>query len=302
MKKIILSVFSMVLVSTMLMAQVDTTWKKGAVLSVNFNQVGLTNWAGGGSNTIAGNTILSAFANYQKGKWTWENNGILAYGLTKIDKGDIQKSDDRIDLNSKLGYAIAPKWYLTYMMNFRSQMDNGYDYNTITGIGGDGTPKYLITSKFLAPAFWTNSIGIDYKPNDHFSAYISPVASKITIVAADDKDISHVAYGVEVNKNLRSEFGALAVLKYQQDIMKNIKLQTKLELFSNYIDNPQNVDVNWEVLLAMKVNKYISATLATQLLYDDNIAVPKDDGNKGTYFGKGYQFKEAFGVGFSYNF
>jgi hypothetical protein len=94
---------------------------------------------------------------------------------------------------------------------------------------------------------------------------------------------------------------------FKSELLKNVAFTTKIDLFSNYADKPQNIDVSWETLIAMKVNKYISVNLNTHLLYDDNIKVPFDRNNDGIMsagevVGSKIQFKEIFGVGFSYKF
>ena len=82
--------------------------------------------------------------------------------------------------------------------------------------------------------------------------------------------------------------------------MKNVSFTTKIDLFSNYANNPQNIDVSWETLIGMKVNKYISVSFNTHLLYDDDVKIQVPDEEKSV--GSLVQFKEIFGVGFSYQF
>jgi hypothetical protein len=159
------------------------------------------------------------------------------------------------------------------------------------------------------------AIGIDYRPNNIWTAFIAPVTLKTTIVA--DQNLANAgAYGVTgaeyddlgnlvtKGKTIRNEFGGYLRFKYQKDIITNVNLQTKVDLFSNYLHNPQNIDVNWQVLLAMKVNKYITATLSTHLIYDDDIDIAVDTNNDGITdkTGPRTQFKEVFGIGFSYKF
>lgn len=288
----------------------DTTkyWTKGGVFAFNFNQVSFTNWAAGGENTLSGTGILSVFENYKKNKTTWDNSLDLAYGILKSGTV-IKKNDDKIDLSSKFGHVAIDKWYFAGLVNFKSQFTEGFDYTK--------TPKSKI-SNFLAPAYVLISLGMDYKPNADFSLYISPATGKITIVS--DKSLADAgAYGVEkatydlttgqlltAGKQVRYEFGSYLTMKYQKDIMKSVNFKTKLDLFSNYSHNPQNVDVNWDVVIGMKVNKYISASIATTLIYDDDIQVPlyKDVAGVKTQTGSGprTQFREVFGVGFSYKF
>jgi hypothetical protein len=162
------------------------------------------------------------------------------------------------------------------------------------------------------------AIGMDYKPNKNFSLFVSPITLRTTIVA-DQKLADKGAYGVDSahtaadgvtilshGKMLRNEMGAYLNAKYMKEIMTNVTFITKLDLFSNYEENPQNVDVNWEVLISLKVNKFITTSISTQLIYDDNtpIGIYKGTGSNRTLAGTGprTQFKQAFGVGFAWKF
>jgi len=287
-------------------APVDTSWKKGGFAAINFNQVSLTNWAAGGENSVSGTALLSLFANYAKDKKSWDNQIDLAYGLTKTGEARVQKNEDKIDLNSKFGYKMDDsKFYYTVLFNFKTQFAEGFT-----------KPTYSIAvSKFISPAYLLYSLGIDYKPNDKFSLFMSPITGKTIIIT--DQDIADAGtYGndpmtIDASGNIThgkktfTQAGAYLRATYKNDIMTNVNLQTKLELFSNYLKNPQNIAVNWELLIVMKVNKLLSATVGTQMIYDDIITVPVEkevNGVKVTVPGKRVQFKEVFGLGLAYKF
>ncbi len=271
-------------------------WKKGGMFALTFGQSSFTNWAAGGINNISVNGITNLFASYKKDNLTWDNTLNLAYGIQVLGKGDnksTQKTDDKLDFSSKLGIKATDKLYYAALMNFRTQFTNGYNYPD------DST----VISTFMAPGYLIFAAGIDYKPNKNLSVFFAPLTSKTTFVS--DQILADAgAYGVEAGEKIRNEFGGYLKAVYTEDIMKNVNLNTKLGLFSNYLNNPQNIDVNWEVLVGMKINKYITANLSTQLLYDDDILVPVDTNNDGTNDGTGkrIQFKEILGVGFSVKF
>lgn len=285
----------------------DTTqgWKKGGLFSVNLAQTSLTNWVAGGQNSVALNGIFSVFANLKKGKSIWDNTLDLGYGILTQGKGDnkeTRKTDDKIDFVSKYGRQAYKNLYYALLLNFKTQMTKGWNY--------DADPKAKISNIF-APAYVLTALGLDYKPNAYFSAFIAPLTSKFTFVT--DPDLNAVgAFGVEPNKSSRSEIGGYIRTIYSKndfkgEFMKNVAFTTKIDLFSNYAENPQNIDVNWETLIGMKVNKYISVSFNTVLMYDDNVKVPFDkNGNDiieaGEAVGSKVQFKEIFGVGFSYKF
>ena len=136
---------------------------------------------------------------------------------------------------------------------------------------------------------------MDYKPNDNFQLFISPVTGKLTFVT--DEALSQLGnFGLEPGSKFRAEIGGYLKLAYKTSPMENVDISTKIDLFSNYMKNPQNVDVNWEILIAMKINEYLSATLNALIIYDDDINVPRED----SFSGPGIQVKEVFGLGLSY--
>jgi hypothetical protein len=277
-------------------------WKTGGVLGLNLAQTSLTNWAAGGQNSVAFNGIFSVHANLVKGKSRWDNSLDVGYGRLKQGKNsDSRKTDDKFDLLSKYGQEAFKNFYYAALFNFKTQMAPGYNYPDVTNKISD----------LLAPAYLLFAIGMDYKPNPHFSAFIAPVTSR-TIIVRDQALADAGAFGVDPGKKSKSEFGGYLRAIYtrndfKSEFLKNVSFTTKIDLFSNYADKPQNLVVNWETLIALKVNKYITANLNTQLIYDDKIKILDDtNGNgiqdAGESFGPRVQFKELLGVGFSINF
>jgi hypothetical protein len=282
----------------------DTTlgWKNGGAFAVNLAQTSLTNWAAGGQNSIAVNGLFSGFANYKMGKSVWDNSLDIGYGLLKQGKNEsFRKTDDKIDFLSKYGFEAFKNFYYATLLNFKTQMAPGYNYP-------DKTNKI---SDLFSPAYLLLALGLDFKPNSYFSAFIAPVTGKFTFVT--DNVLSNAgAFGVKPGKKTKSEIGGYIRAIYSKndfknELLKNVSFTTKIDLFSNYLDKPQNIDVNWETMIAMKVNKYITVNFNTDLVYDDNIKVPFDKNNNGTIeqgesVGSKIQFKEILGVGLSYNF
>ena len=298
-------------------AQQDTSWNTSGIVALNFNQTSLTNWAAGGENSIAASGLVSLFAKYKKGRTAWDNSLDLAYGLLKAGEKSVRKNEDKIDLLSKFGYDVKDKSKFAYavLFNFKSQFDNGYNYPT-------DTTKVLI-SQFASPAYILFSLGIDYKPNKDFSVFLSPLTSKTLIVNNQDiadggafgNDPAEYANGVKISdgKKIKTEVGAYLNARYQKDIITNVNLLTKLDLFSSYTENPENIVVNWEVLIAMKINKFMTASISTQLIYDDKIniqefesvngnLVPKLDVDGNPVIGPRVQFKEVLAIGIAYKF
>ncbi|MCK5838687.1 MAG: DUF3078 domain-containing protein [Bacteroidales bacterium] len=301
MKKFILIALAMGFAHFTFSQEADTIkpWKTGANFSLTFSQTSLTNWSAGGENSLSSNGYINWFGDYKKGKSIWENRLDLAYGLTKQGTQDFRKNDDKIDLSSKYGLQAKEKWYYSVLFNFKSQFADGFDYLEDTTI---------LLSGFLAPAYTSIGIGMDWKPKDYFSLYISPVTARWIIV--NNQDLADMgAFGVDpaeyddlghVIKNgqkVKSEFGALLRAEFIRDIAKNVNLKTKLELFSNYLDKPQEIDVYWDIFLTMNINNWLAATLNTTLVYDADVMIMDKDGN----IGPRTQFKEIFGIGLTYS-
>lgn len=277
-------------------------WSKGGFGSVNFNQVGLTNWAAGGVQSISLTTIGNLYANYKKDKVRWSNNLDLAYGVVQNEGEGFQKNEDKIDFSTKLGIKAAKNLEYAVMVNFKSQFAPGYDF-------GNSSEERPVISRFLAPAFILTSVGFDYRPTEYLSLYLSPATGKFTVVN-DDSIAALFLYIPESapNSNLRAEFGALATVNFEKKLAENIKLRSRLDLFNNFTNpnksNRRNIDVNWETNFNMKLGKYIGLSLFTHVIYDDDISVPLEFNEAGKTIKSGprLQIKEVFGIGFSYQF
>lgn len=271
----------------------DTTkvWKIGAVTSFTISQTQLKYWAAGGDNTFGINGLLNAHANYKFKKHSWKNTLEAAYGTQSIGNKGFRKTEDKIDFASKYGYKAINKFYYTGLYNFKTQFYDGFEYNE-----NDEATKI---SGLFAPAYMLYSAGIDYLPNDHFAIYTSPATGKLTIV--NDLELSkQSAFGVDSAKTFRNEIGAYIKFEYQKEAWKNITINSKLDLFSNYLENPQNIDMNFNLLVSMKVNKFLTVNVTTELIYDDDVKVLVDSetGKKGPRL----QLKETMGIGVSFNF
>ncbi len=250
-------------------------WKRTGNISFLFNQSAFNNWLAGGANNVSGTLGLNYDFNYTKNDWTWDNKLIASYGLTKIKKEDIQKTDDRLELNSLVGKKASGHWYYSAFLNFKTQMSS-------TDVAG------VQTSHFFSPAYFQVGPGMLWKKSDNLKVNIAPATSKIILVHNHLTEFAP-AFGVEQGESSRFEFGASVSAYYKLDVMKNISVENILNLYSNYLEDFQNVDVDYTVNVVMKVNKYISANLSMQAIYDDNAY-------------EGLQTKEVFGLGVNYGF
>ncbi len=273
-------------------AKKDTTkaWDLGSVSSFTINQTLLKYWVAGGQNSLAINAFSLAHANYSKNNLSWQNTLNLAYGLLKQQDLPLRKNDDKIELNSQLGYKAFHKFYYTLLFNFRTQFSPGYKYTKT-----DSTK----ISNFLAPGYLVFSAGMDYKPSSHFDLYASFISGRITIVT--DPDLSAIgAYGVDSGKTVRYELGAYLKFHFNKEIIKNVTLISNVNLFSNYLHNPQNIDVNADVFVAYKATKYLTFNIKTNFIYDDDvkILINQETGQRGPRL----QSMEIFGLGLTFKF
>ncbi len=238
-------------------------WNKGGIFNLNLGQASQNNWAAGGDNfSFSLATYVGLYAFYKKERWSWDNTLDLNYGIVNTSSLGTRKNDDRIDLLSKAGYNIAPKLDLAGIFNFRSQFTKGYTYYS------DGSKTLL--SNFMAPGYILLGLGFDYKPANGLSIFLSPITSRWTIVT-DDTLSAKGAYGVTPGKKVKNEIGAYASISYLKDLSKTITYNGRLDLFSNYEHNPQNVAVMMNNMFTAKVSKILSASLGLNLIYDDDI-------------------------------
>jgi hypothetical protein len=175
------------------------------------------------------------------------------------------------------------KWYLSGLFNFRSQFFDGFNYGS--------TPAEL-SSSFLSPAYFILSVGFDYKPSDKFSLFLSPLTSRWTVVT--NKTLSDKGlYGLSPGAHSLNEIGAFATVNYTTTLAKNIVYKGRLDLFSNYITDPQNIDMFMTNQIAFKINKYFSATYSLDLIYDDNVRLFGPD-----HTSPALQTKSLIGIGY----
>lgn len=254
-------------------------WTAKGTISLLFNQSTYNKqWLGGGTSNIAGNFGLNYDLNYKKDDVVWDNKFILAYGLSKI-KGDEKtaKTDDRLELNSVLGKkSTAKNWYYSAYFNFKSQMDTGLDKND------------LRISHFFSPAYFQMGPGMLWKKNNNVSVNFAPAAAKLILVHRHFTDLGP-SFGVLQGETTRFEFGASITAYYKFNLMTNVSIENRLNLYSNYLDNPQNVDIDYQMNIAMRINKYLTANVALQAIYDDNSV-------------QAVQVRELFGLGINYGF
>lgn len=299
-----------------LIVPIDTVgWHIESTFDLKFTQVTLHNWAGGGQSSIAFNTAFSYTADYKGLHTTWTNSFDMDYGFFNQARSVYwAKSDDRIDINSLFGRILWHHWELETFLSFKSQFSAGYS-NPLA----PDSAKVTI-SDFLAPGYIGFGTGFDYKPSEHFNVLIAPLSAKFTLVN-NQLLADQAAFGV-INekdslgngiagsgKKVRKEFGGTFKIMFKTHVNDKFDLHAKFELFSNYLITPQNIDVNGELLVNWKLNKFLSVSINLVLIYDNDVQITRQtkeiDTTTGLYktkTGPITQFRELSGLGFNYTF
>jgi hypothetical protein len=290
---------------------VDTSskWENRGIFSLSLAQAALINWAAGGENSFAVNGLMKYFTNYTSSKTSWENVINVGYGFMKQGNNErYLKTDDKFHVASKYGHRINEFLNYTLLLNFDTQMAIGRNEN-----------DQKIANLF-APAYLITSLGFDLRVQGAFSVVIAALTSKFTFV--NDQQLANQGsfglegavyddFGVMITqaRRYRSEFGGYVSMNYvkndfEQEWLNNISINSKLTIFNNYLVKPENLDVNWELLVVMKVNKFLSVNINTHLYYDHDVKTSVDNDNDGTIdsFGPRVQFKELLGIGFVFNY
>lgn len=256
----------------------DSTWIKKGNIAILGSQSSFSQWQAGGSNNLAINGSLNYDINYKKGDWTWDNKFIAMYGINKLKGQEQQKTDDRLEINSVLGKKAIGEWYYSAFVNFKTQFD--------AGMNPDSLEQRI--SHFMSPAYLQFGPGMLWKKNDNLKINITPATARFIFVHSHFTEFEE-SFGVEQGKSMRFEFGAAVNAYYKFEVMENFNIENILSLYSNYLDTPKNVDIDYQLNAVLKVNKYISTNFTFQALYDDNAY-------------KGFQTRHTLGVGLNYLF
>jgi hypothetical protein len=285
---------------------VPSNWIKKNMLGIDISQIAFVNWSAGGTSAVSGLLKGHLKRDYKDDYQVWSSELIFRYGLNKQEGVELRKTDDVFRLNSTYGYRkdTLSNWYHSAKFNFNTQFTPGYNYpNTENPI-----------SKPFAPAYTFLGIGSEYiNKVEKFKFYISPLTLKNTLVL--DQTLANLgAYGVtkavyDVDGNMisegkqsKTELGILMTTSIEKEIFTNITLKSRLSLYTDYLNDFGNIDVDWQFQLDLKVNQYVQANVGLNLLYDDEIDTIKDENGVLVNTGPKVQLKQVLGVGLEYNF
>ncbi len=261
-------------------------WITKGNASFLFNQSTFDNWLAGGENNVSGNVGLNYDFNYKKGDWSWDNKVMASYGIVKTKTSSFaKKTDDRLELNSVLGKKITERWYYSAFLNFKTQFTKGYIYSRDEN-GAEIREEY---TNFLSPGYLLVGPGFMYKKDDNFKFNLSPATSKFTFVDKNFTLPEEAYFGVKEGESMRYELGFNASAYYKLDIIANVTFENILNLYSNYLEDPQNVDLDYQLNIVMKINRYLTTNISFQTIYDDNAY-------------QGFQLRQVFGVAANYGF
>ena len=322
MRKFLLS-FLLLLVSTFSFASgkdttaVDTTtvvnekisyWKEVNKVGVNLSEVAFVNWSSGGNNSFSALLHGLFGRKYQKELLNWNSTLVIKYGFNAQEGRELRKTEDNLEINSNFGYRrdSISNFYYSAKFNFNTQLTYGYRYpNTEAAI-----------SKFMAPGYAFLGVGTEYSaPEEDLTVYISPVTQKSTFVL-DQRLANEGMFGVSPaikdeegniiveGEKVRTQLGFLVSSAFSKKIFDNIDLNNSLRLYSDYLNQFGNIDVDWEMNLDLQVNDYVKANVGSHLKYDDDVKFKQDldgDGELETG-GPKVQFKQLLGVGVIYSF
>lgn len=272
----------------------DTTrvqgWTKKGEITFLFNQSSFSNWVAGGENSFSGNLGINYDFNYKSTDWTWDNKIIASYGLLQTQNNEFEKkTDDRLEMNSLAGKKAWGLWYYSFFVGFRTQFTKGYKYDKDIN-GKEIREEY---TDFMSPGYLSFGPGLLWKKTDDCKFNLAPVTSKMTFV--NDKYTSIPGYidgdyfGVDANKGFRYELGFNASGYYKFNLFENVSAENILNLYSNYLEDPQNVDLNYQLNIVMTINKFLTTNFSFQTIYDDNAY-------------SGFQIRQVFGLAVNYGF
>ncbi|OEJ98906.1 hypothetical protein A8C32_06875 [Flavivirga aquatica] len=289
--------------------EIGPQWIQKNKASVDLSEVTFVNWNAGGSNSISGLLGVKSSANYSDEFLTWKNNIDLRYGINKQESRELRKTDDLLEINSNLGYKPNSEshWYYSARLNFRTQLTNGYKY----------PDKDKPISSLLAPGYVFLGGGMEYgKDIDELSFYFSPLTLKATFVL--DEDLANAgAFGVTPavldaagnviteGERVREEVGILLTNSYEMEVAENIGLKNQVSLYTDYLNNFGNIDLDWKIDFDFKVNDFVRATFGSHIRYDDDVKTTKPseiEGEADDEAGARVQWKQFLGVGFAVDF
>lgn len=285
----------------------DTSyWTKVNRVNVDFNQIAFSNWNAGGNTSISGIMRTTFQRRYQRGNFLWNNELLTRYGINKQEGRELRKTDDQLIVNSNFGYKKAPEsnFFYSGRFNLTTQFAKGYAYPN----------KDISISAPFAPAYIFLGVGSEYNLKEkQFNVYVSPLTVKNTLVL-NQRLANQGAFGVtgairdeegnilRKGRMSRTEMGILINQYWRREIVKNIVMENRLILFSDYLNHFGNVDIDWQLQVDMQVNDHVRANVGLHMIYDDDVKAKRNIDGQQVTIGPRVQLRQALGVGLVYEF
>jgi hypothetical protein len=283
-------------------------WTEKNTFGMNLSEVAFVNWNAGGNNSISALFYAGFERDFEKDYTIWKNSAKLRYGINAQEGREIRKTEDELRLSSSFGFRTdsTSNWYYSGKFSFNTQFTNGYKY----------PDTEVPISKLMAPGYTFLGAGTEFShPVEDLTIYLSPITVKSTFVL-DQRLANEGMFGVEPavtdelgniikeGEMLRTEFGFLFTSEYNKEVFENIDLSNQLSLYSDYLNNFGNVDVDWQLAVNMKVNDFVKANVGTHIRYDDDVKFKEDTNGDGKLETSGarIQLKQMLGVGVVYEF
>ncbi len=284
-------------------------WTFKSLSLVSIAQNAFVNWAAGGESSLTGRTEFEYDLKYKMNKFVFDQSGNFVFGLVGYIDKRLEKTNDKLDMAVAFSHQIHSKWSLTNLTTLKTQFANGYKYPD------DST----LISTFFAPAYLTISMGFNFKPNDEFQLFMSPISGKMTFVCIDElankglygvkpAELDSLGNIITPGKQFLGEVGLNLSTSYKAEIMKNVKINTALALHNNYLDlnihNRWNIDVDFDTRVVFSINEVFATVLYMHLKYDHNAKFPNYEnvGGEDVVVSESpkLQINESFGLGVKY--
>ena len=268
----------------------ETNWNLSGKFTFLGNQSSYSYWTAGGQTSVSGTIKIDYDFNYDKDGWNWDTKLITAYGLNSIGGSKfLKKTDDKLEINSLLGKKftnnLIGNWSYSSFINFKTQWTKGYRFRK----NSQGEEERTELTRFFSPAYLQVGIGLYWKKNKDFWINMAPFTGRLIIVNryfTNNLEDNKRYFGVKKGKNSRFELGASIRSFFKFELVENVFVTNRISLYSDYLDNPANIDLDYTINTIMKVNKYLTTNLIIQFIYDHNSV-------------KRLQVREVMGIGIS---
>ncbi len=237
---------------------------------LGLSQTYLGNWTKGGESSLSTTIDVMGRATYNNkdANTQWINVARWKFGTIWTKEKGNRVNNDQFEVDSKYNLNAWGKIGMSSSLYMKTQIAKGFNYPN------DSVP----VSKFLNPGTITLGLGAEYKPIDKTTINFAPLSYKTTFVL-DTAHIDQTRHGIAADKSAKRELGLQVVLNHEIKPLKDLTMINRVRLFSNYLYKPQNVDVDWEMILEQKINWFFTIRLNLHLIYDDDVRFPVFDAN-----------------------